>query len=133
MCSYNDLTTVDRDPSPAYVVVREMRKLLEKYPKSGYEELARKYISICTDWIAEYELYVARFYYKKGSYRAAAGRCEKLLKDYPESRSDKDALYYAGLSYMELGEKDLSRARFETLAAKYPAMRETAQAFIRKL
>ncbi len=43
----------------------------------------RKYIAICTDWIAEYELYVAQFYYKKGSYKAAVGRCEKLLKDYP--------------------------------------------------
>ena len=83
MCNYKELTTIDRDPAPAHAVIREMRKLLEKYPKSGYEEQARKYIAICPDWIAEYELYVARFYYKKGSYKAAAGRCEKLLQDYP--------------------------------------------------
>ncbi len=74
MCSYNDLTTIDRDPAPAYAVVKEMRKLLDKYPKSGYEEQARKYIAICRDWIADYELYVARFYYKKDAYKAAATR-----------------------------------------------------------
>ncbi len=133
MCSYNELMTIDRDPSPAYAVVKEMRKLLEKYPKSGYEDEARKYIAICRDWIADYELYVARFYYKKDSYKAAATRCEKLLKDYPGSKAEKDALYYAGLSYTELGEKDKARTRFETLAEKYPAMKKTAMAHIQKL
>jgi outer membrane protein assembly factor BamD len=133
MCSFKELSTIDRDPAPAHAVIREMRKLLDKYPKSGYEEQARKSISICTDWIAEYELYVARFYHKKGSYKAAAGRCEKLLRDYPGSPSEKDALYYAGLSYMKLGERDLARARFETLAQKYPTMKQSALSHIHKL
>jgi outer membrane protein assembly factor BamD len=133
MCSYKDLTTIDRDPTPAHAVIKEMRKLIEKYPQSGYEEQARRYISICTDWVSEYELYVARFYYKKGSYTAAAGRCEMLLKNYPGSRPEKDALYYAGLSYKELGDKVRARARFETLAEKYPAMKETALSNIQKL
>jgi outer membrane protein assembly factor BamD len=133
MCYYNELTTIDRDPAPSHAVVREMRKLLEKYPRSGYEEQARKYIAICIDRIAEYELYVAHFYYKKGSYKAAAGRCETLLKKYPGSRAEKDALYYAALSYWERGERDLALARFETLAEKYPAMKKTAQSYIEKL
>ncbi len=133
MCNFRDLTTIDRDPAPAHAVIKEMRKLIEKYPRSGYEEQAKKYIAICTDWIAEYELYVAHFYYKKGSYKAAVGRCENLLKEYPGSSSEKDALYYAGLSYQELGEKDLARARFETLAQKYPAMKTTALSHIQHL
>jgi outer membrane protein assembly factor BamD len=133
MSNYMDLTTIDRDPAPDYAVVKEMRKLLEKYPKSGYEDQARKYIAICQDRLADYELYVGRFYYKKDSYKAAAGRLEKLLKDYPGSSAEKDALYYAGLSYSELGEKDLARSRFETLAQKYPAMKKTALAHIKKL
>ncbi len=133
MCNYNDLSTIDRDPSPAYAVVKEMQKLLDKYPKSGYEDQARKYIAICRDWVADYELYVARFYYKKDSYKAAATRCEKLLKDYPGSPAEKEALYYAGLSYTELGEKDKARAKFEALAEKYPAMKKTALAHIHKL
>ncbi len=133
MCYYKELTTIDRDPTPAHAVVKEMRKLLDKYPGSGYEEEARKYIAICRDWIADYELYVASFYFKKGSYTSAVNRCEKLLKDYPGSPAEKDALYYAGLSYMELGDKAQARARFETLAEKYPAMKETAQALITKL
>ncbi len=133
MCNYNDLSTIDRDPSPAYAVVKEMQKLLDKYPKSGYEDQAKKYIAICRDWIADYELYVARFYYKKDSYKAAAARCEKLLREYPGSTAEREALYYAGLSYTELGEKDKARSKFETLVEKYPAMKRTALAHIHKL
>lgn len=133
MCNYKELTTIDRDPAPARAAVKEMRKLLEKYPRSGYGEAAKKYIAICTDWIAEYEFYVARFYYKKESYKAAVVRCEKLLQDYPGSSAEKDAIYYAGLSYGKLGERGQARAKFETLAQKYPAMKETALAHIQKL
>jgi outer membrane protein assembly factor BamD len=133
LCSFKDLSTIDRDPAPAYTVIKEMRKLLEKYPKSGYEAEAERHIAICTEWIADYEMYVARFYYRKDSYKAAAGRCEKLLTDYPGSRAEKDALYYAGLSHQKLGEKDLARDRFKTLEQKYPAMKSVAQSHIRAL
>jgi outer membrane protein assembly factor BamD len=133
VCSYKDLITVDRDPTPAYKVIAEMRKLLEKYPNSGYGDEARKYIAICTNWIADYELYVARFYYKKDSYRAAVNRCERLLENYPGSHAEKEALYYAGMAHQKLGEKDLARERFETLARKYPSMKVTALSRIRSL
>jgi outer membrane protein assembly factor BamD len=133
MCSYKELTTIDRDPTPDKDVIKEMRTLLAKYPKSAYTDEAKKLIAICRDRLSEYELYVAKFYYKKDSYKAAAGRCEKLLKDYPGSPAEKDALYYAGLSYKELGERDQARAKFEALASKYPAMKKTAQANILKL
>ncbi len=133
MCSYNELTTIDRDPAPAHTVIKEMRKLLDKYPNSLYEEQAKKYIALCADRLAQYELYVARFYHKKESYKAAAGRFEKLLKDYPGSSAEKDALYYAGLSYTQLGERDLARAKFEALAQKYPDMKATAASLLKAL
>ena len=133
MCSYKEMSTIDRDPTPNHVVIREMRKLLEKYPKSIYTDEANRYILICRDRLAQYELYVAKFYYKKDSYKAAADRCEKLLKNYPGSVVAQDALYYAGLSYMELGERDKARLKFETLAKEYPEMQSKAQSYLRSL
>ena len=133
MCSYREMTTIDRDPAPAHAVIKEMRKLLQKYPKTEYEDEARKYIAICLDRLSEYELYVAHFYYKKGSYKAAISRCEKLLKDYPGSTAEKDAIYYAGLSYMERGDRDEARQKFELLAQKYPAQKDTAMSLVHKI
>jgi len=83
MCSYQEITTIDRDPALTRTALKEFQALLTKYPGSPYEEEATKYITICRDKLAEYELYVGRFYHKKGSYLAAVGRLEKLLKDYP--------------------------------------------------
>ncbi|NTW59763.1 MAG: outer membrane protein assembly factor BamD [Nitrospirae bacterium] len=133
MCSYQEITTIDRDPALTRTALKEFQALLTKYPGSPYEEEAKKYIAVCRDKLAEYELYVGRFYHKKGSYLAAVGRFEKLLKDYPGSTAEKDALYFAGLSYQELGEKAKAISDFETLAAKYPAMAKEAHSIIAKL
>jgi outer membrane protein assembly factor BamD len=133
ICNFRELTSIDRDPAPARAVITEMRKILQKYPASEYGAEAKKYIAICTDWLSEYELYVAHFYYKKGAYKAAIVRCEKLLKDYPGSVAEKDAIYFAGLSYMERGDRDEARGKFEMLAQKYPSQKEAALALIQKL
>ncbi len=156
MCSYQELTTIDRDPSVTRAALKEFQDLLVKYPGSPYEEEAKKYIATCKERLAEYELYVGKFYYKKGSYQAAIGRLEKLLKDYPAFSSEKDALYYNGLSYQELSEaeagdtetgeksretinaekksrKAQALKNFELLIAKYPDMAKKVSSRIAKL
>ena len=121
MCNYNDLTTIDRDPSIPRATMKEFQKLLDKYPGSPYETAAKKYLAECRDRLAAYELYVGRFYYKKGSYKAATVRLEKLVKDYPGSASEEEALYVAGLSHRDRGERDEALRTFEALQARYPS------------
>jgi outer membrane protein assembly factor BamD len=133
MCSYQEITTIDRDPSVTRAALNEFQNLLVKYPGNPYEEEAKKYIATCKERLAEYELYVGTFYYKKGSYQAALGRLEKLLKDYPGSAAEKDALYNIGLSHQEQGDKAKAISAFETLKAKYPDMSNEAGKHITKL
>jgi outer membrane protein assembly factor BamD len=132
-CSFNQFTTIDRDPDPTRIAQKEFQKLLQKYPKSIYEEDAKVKITICRDRIAEYELYVGRFYYKKGSYKSAVGRLDKLLHDYPGSSAEKDALYYTGLSYSDRGDREQALAAFETLVKKYPSMQGRIEPLMAKL
>ncbi len=133
LCSYNQMSTIDRDPELTRNALKEFEALLRKYPRSAYEEEAGKYAAICRDRLAEYELYVARFYHKKGSYKAAIGRLEQLLRDFPGSSAEKDALYYAGLSYIETGERGKARKTLETLVKKYPSLERTAASLMKKL
>jgi outer membrane protein assembly factor BamD len=133
MCSYNEITTIDRDPAVTRAALKEFQALLTKYPGSPYEEEAKKYIAVCREKLAEYELYVGRFYYRKGSYVAALGRLEKLVKDYPGTAAEKDALYYAGLSYQERGDRAKALSVFETLATKYPDRAKEAHDLMSKL
>jgi len=133
MCSYNQLTTIDRDPEPVHTAIKEFETLRSRYPKSAYEEQAVRYTALCKDRLAEYELYVGRFYHKKGSSLAAAARFEQLLQDYPGSTAEKDALYYAGLSYQELGRRDDALRVFELLVKKYSSMQDVVGPLINAL
>jgi len=133
MCNYEQFTTIDRDPEPVHTAIREFENLLQKFPNNPYEEQAKKYIAICRDRSAEYELYVARFYYKKDSYKAAAGRCEYILKKYPGIAAEKDALYLAGQSYVELGDREQALRSFDMLVKKYPAMAGAVAPYLHKL
>jgi outer membrane protein assembly factor BamD len=133
MCNYNDMSTIDRDPGLVKTTRTEFQKLLDKYPGSAYQEEAKKYVKLCTDHLAQYELYVARFYLRKEAYRAAIGRLEGLLRNYPGSSVEKDALYDLGVAYAERGYRDEARQTFETLALKYPAKADEARSEIAKL
>ena len=133
MCSFNQFTTIDRDPVPNRTALKEFQKLLQKYPKSVYEEDASGKIATCLDRSAEYELYVARFYYKKGSYLSAIGRLEKLLKDYPGSSAERDALYYTGVSYAERGDREQALTALDALVKKYPSMQREVKPLMAKL
>jgi outer membrane protein assembly factor BamD len=133
MCSYQELTTIDRDPAVTRTALKEFQNLLVKYPGGPYEEEAKKYIAICRERLAAYELYVGSFYYKKGSYLSALGRLEKLLKDYPGSNVEPDTLYYIGLSNQEQGNKAKAISAFEALAAKYPDWAKEANGLIAKM
>jgi outer membrane protein assembly factor BamD len=133
MCNYNEITTIDRDPALTRTALKEFQALLAKYPGSPFEEEAKKYIAICRGKLAEYELYVGKFYHKKGSYLSAIGRLEKLLKDYPGLEAEQEALYYLGLSRQERGDREQAITAFETLAAKYPDRAKEAHGLIAKL
>jgi outer membrane protein assembly factor BamD len=133
MCNFKDMSTIDRDPGLVRTSRTEFQKLLDKYPGSAYEQEAKKYVKLCSDHLAQYELYVAHFYFRKESYRAAIGRLQGLLQNYPGSSAEKDALYYLGVAYAERGYRDEARQTFEALALKYPAKADEARSEIAKL
>lgn len=133
MCSFNDMTTIDRDPALPRTAQLEFQKLLEKFPGNPYTDEAVKHLADCRNHLSEYEFYVGKFYHKKGSYGAAAGRFDRLLATYPGSSAEEKALYYAGLSHMERGEREQAIKAFETLAAKFPDRADQAASLIKTL
>jgi outer membrane protein assembly factor BamD len=53
--------------------------------------------------LAEYELHVARYYFRRGAYVAAANRAQQAVRDYQNSPSVEEALYIMARSYDRLG------------------------------
>ncbi|HAR46867.1 MAG: hypothetical protein A2X56_13470 [Nitrospirae bacterium GWC2_57_13] len=133
MCSFRQLPTIDRDPSITRSALKEFARLVQKYPTSPYADQARRNMAVCRERLAAYELYVARFYHKKGSSAAAAARAEGLMKDYPDALIEKDALLLVGRAYAQLGKRDQALQALETLVKKYPAMRGDAADLLKEL
>ncbi len=123
MSYFSRIKTADVSYSLAQKALDEFEKLLRVYPRNPYINMVENRIRMCKGVLAEHEFYVGQFYYKKGSYNAAAGRFKVLIQKYPHSKKGAEALYYLGLSYKEIGETEKSLNALNTLIDKYPTIK----------
>jgi outer membrane protein assembly factor BamD len=94
MCHFEQVTTIDRDQSHTLLAKEEFERLLKKFPSTEYARMARIKIRECYIFLARYELYVARFYFKKKDYQAAMGRYQYILENYPDLGQYEEAVEY---------------------------------------
>lgn len=111
---------IERDPEPIQKAIEAFDRLQKSYPGSRYEPQAVQKIQECHDLLAQTHLYVGQFYYRRGSYLAAAHRFEQILKLYPDKSVAPDAVYFLALSYHDLGADDWASETLILLVEKYP-------------
>lgn len=111
---------IERDPEPVQKAIEAFERLRRDYPGSRYETQAVQKIQECHDLLAQSHLYVGQFYYRRGSYLAAAHRFEQIMKLYPDKSVAPDALYFLALSYHDLGADDWASEKLMLLANNYP-------------
>ncbi|MBX3236578.1 MAG: outer membrane protein assembly factor BamD [Nitrospiraceae bacterium] len=112
--------SVDRDPEPVAKAITAFEKLRREFPGNKYEAQALQRIDECHEWLAQTHLFVGQFYYRRGSYLAAAHRFDQIMKDYADKKVAPDALYYLAMSYKEMGANDWATEKLTLLAEKYP-------------
>jgi len=120
MSFFKRMKTVDISYTWAQKALVEFQKLQRRYPRNPYMNLIDGRIKTCRNMLAEYEYYVANFYYDKGSYKAAIGRFDGMLKNYPDSSRVPEALYYMGVSYENLGQRDEAINNLTVLIEEFP-------------
>jgi outer membrane protein assembly factor BamD len=84
MCNFSQVTTIDRDQSHTLMAKEDFERLIKKFSKSQYANQARIKLRKCYMYLAEHELYVGNFYFKRKNYRAAMGRYRFILENYPD-------------------------------------------------
>ena len=57
--------------------------------------------------LAQYEVHVAKYYYRRGAYLAAANRAQQAVQKYREAPAIEEALFVLVRSYDKLGLNDL--------------------------
>ena len=125
---FKQIKTIDTSYSTVQRALSEFEKLRRNYPRNPYMDITESRIKACRQMLAEHEFYVGDFYYKKGAYTAAARRFNALLKDYPGSTREPEALYYLGLSYMNSGQHGLALSTLKTLIEKFPSLEISSKA-----
>lgn len=120
MVYFNQIEGPERGYSGAAKALEEFEKLKKRYPRNPYKEEIELKIQKSRNIIADYEYLVGEFYYKKGSYTAALGRFEELLKKYPDYKGEASVLFLTGMSYNKLKQKDKASEYLTRLIQKYP-------------
>jgi len=121
MVYFDQIESPERGYGGAAKALEEFEKLKRMFPRNPYREAVELKIEKCLNTIAEYEYLVGKFYYKKGSYRAAIGRFEGLLKNYPGYQGASDVLFYTGMSYKNLGDKSRASEYLSLFVERNPS------------
>ena len=125
---FAEMTTSDRDQTPARKALLNFRYLVENYPPSIFTEKAKEKIPICRDSLAEHEFLVGQFYYKKRNYQGATGRFEEILLTYPDTNVAPKALFHMGKAFMNLSLKDKAKTAFLEITRQYPSSEYSSKA-----
>ena len=80
MSYYNQIHSIDTDQTPVKNAQSTFASYLSHYPEGAQRTEVQEKSRDCRDKQLQYELYVARFYMKNDSYKAAIARFEESLK-----------------------------------------------------
>lgn len=97
----------ERDPKAARDAFDSFKQLVDRFPNSKYAKDANERLNYLVNAMAQHEVHVAKYYYRRGAYVAAANRAQSAVKDYPEAPAIEDALFIMVRSYDALGMTEL--------------------------
>jgi outer membrane protein assembly factor BamD len=110
----------ERDPKATREAFAAFKLLVEKFPNSQYTPDGIERMNYLINAMAQYEVHVARYYYRRGAYLAAANRAQSAVSDYPASPAVEEALYLMVLSYEKLGMPELRDGANRVFLKNYP-------------
>lgn len=91
------------------------------YPHSRYSHDALRRMIYLRNRLAQYDIYVARYYVYRGAYLAAAQRANEVIEQYDGAPAEQDALRILMQCYRKLGLKQLADNVQRMYAFNYPA------------
>nr|WP_295074967.1 outer membrane protein assembly factor BamD [uncultured Roseateles sp.] len=110
----------ERDQQASRDALLSFRQVVEQYPDSKYASDARVRVDFITNTLANYEVHVARYYYERGAYVAAANRAQQAVQEFQYAPAAEHALQIMVKSYEKLDLLPLRDSAQRVLATNFP-------------
>lgn len=110
----------ERDPKAARDAFDSFKLLAERFPDSIYTKDAIDRLKYLVNAMAQYEVHVANYYYRRGAYVAAASRAQNAVAEYREAPAIEEALYIMVKSYDALDLPELRDDAARVLKTNFP-------------
>jgi outer membrane protein assembly factor BamD len=110
----------ERDQQASRDAYQAFKQLVEQFPTSKYSADGRQRMDYIVNALAEHEVHVARYYFRRGAHLAAANRAQQAVRDYPQAPASEEALYIMVASYDKLGLAELRDDADRVLKKNFP-------------
>ncbi|MBZ0272367.1 outer membrane protein assembly factor BamD [bacterium] len=117
---YKEKRAIDRDQDETWAAESALSRVVTQYPDYAEAGDAREKLAEVREDLAARERYVGRFYRRENEPYAALQRYLVVVRDYPDTKYYPEALYFAGVSLVDLEEPAEARRYLELLADKFP-------------
>jgi len=116
----------ERDQQASRDSYQAFKQLVDQFPNSVYAPDARLRMDYIVNALAEYEVHVARYYYRRAAYLAAANRAQQAVQEFQQAPATEEALYILTASYDKLGLTQLRDDSDRILRSNFPNSRYIA-------
>ncbi len=110
----------NQDISEARRAERELLRLSREYPQSALNEQVKDYLKFVREQLGMHSLDIARLYFKQQRQNAVKGRCEQIIKSYPDFTLMDEVLFLHGVVLAELEDTPTAAKSFDRLVREYP-------------
>jgi outer membrane protein assembly factor BamD len=113
----------ERDQQASRDAYQSFRQVVDQFPQSRYAGDAKLRMDYIVNALAEYELHVSRYYFRRGAYVASVNRAQQVLLEFPQAPATEEALFLMATSYQQLGLDTLSKDAQRVLEKNFPQSR----------
>jgi outer membrane protein assembly factor BamD len=110
----------ERDQKASRDAFQAFKQLTDQFPASTYAPDARQRMAFIVNSLASYEVHVARYYFRRGAYVAAANRAQQAVAEFQQAPALEEALYIMVASYDKLALTELRDAAERVLRLNFP-------------
>ncbi len=110
----------EKDQTEVFAALNALGTFVRQYPTSQYTPEAKNNIEEVRRRLASHELYVASFYARRERWKAVVQRLEGLLKNYPGTSLEEEALFELHDAYVKLPDAERAKQTLQRIIERLP-------------